>query len=385
MCCWSQGWQQQAKLITRMLATRVLFVLHKATKMMVDCSKGTQDCATQQPTKLVCCIAGASNDCKTTTPLMPDDWFSMLYCKKQQQRQCFLLSYHREQQWWLNAMSARYCLSNNIPYDRCGSTTSTIAKAQSASNNIDCNVTTTMLMMQQSFLVILQGAMTIPNKCKWRTNKATSTQQSNFHVVVCRMWRRPYCTTRQPAVQVCWGRIWQVRQRQHVHRQEHVCHKRKVHWVRQRQCVPCQGQIWGIRLGGRIRQGGPQQASCQKRRWQTPCQEWWLGWVRQQAPRHKCNWPHTSCKTTMRLCHKPPRYVPYKCTYVPYKGTFGPSDQGQMLDMWQGEDSQIHHLIRQICRFTDIDMQQMSNTEVATIPDVTTSLQKDTFNNKTSL
>jgi hypothetical protein len=27
-------------------------------------------------------------------------------------------------------------------------------------------------------------------------------------------------------------------------------------------------------------------------------------------------------------CHKPPRYVPYKCTYVPYNGTFGASDQG---------------------------------------------------------
>ena len=51
-------------------------------------------------------------------------------------------------------------------------------------------------------------------------------------------------------------------------------------------------------------------------------------------------------------CCKPPRYVPYKCTHVPYDGTFGASDQGQMLDLWQGEDSQIHHLIRQIHRFT---------------------------------
>ncbi len=51
-------------------------------------------------------------------------------------------------------------------------------------------------------------------------------------------------------------------------------------------------------------------------------------------------------------CRKPPRYVPYKCTYVPYDGTFGTSDQGQMLEVWQVEDSQIHHLIRQIHRFT---------------------------------
>ncbi len=35
----------------------------------------------------------------------------------------------------------------------------------------------------------------------------------------------------------------------------------------------------------------------------------------------------------MAVCHKPPRYVPYKCTYVPYDGTFGTSEQGQMLDL----------------------------------------------------
>jgi hypothetical protein len=28
---------------------------------------------------------------------------------------------------------------------------------------------------------------------------------------------------------------------------------------------------------------------------------------------------------TVKACHKPPRYVPYKCTYVPYNGTFGAS------------------------------------------------------------
>ncbi len=48
------------------------------------------------------------------------------------------------------------------------------------------------------------------------------------------------------------------------------------------------------------------------------------------------------------LCRKPLRYVLYKCTYVPYNGTFGASNQGQTLDVWQGEDSQIHHLIRKI-------------------------------------
>ncbi len=46
-----------------------------------------------------------------------------------------------------------------------------------------------------------------------------------------------------------------------------------------------------------------------------------------------------SCRLTMFLmgkrilCHKPPRYVPYKGTYVPYDGSFGAPDQGQMLDV----------------------------------------------------
>ncbi len=55
--------------------------------------------------------------------------------------------------------------------------------------------------------------------------------------------------------------------------------------------------------------------------------------------------------TRIPTCRKRPRYVLYKGTYVPYDGTFGASDQGQTLDVWQGEDSQIHHLIRQIHRF----------------------------------
>jgi hypothetical protein len=38
--------------------------------------------------------------------------------------------------------------------------------------------------------------------------------------------------------------------------------------------------------------------------------------------------------------------VPYIRTFVQYDGTFGASDQGQTLDVWQGEDSQIHHLIQ---------------------------------------
>ncbi len=61
------------------------------------------------------------------------------------------------------------------------------------------------------------------------------------------------------------------------------------------------------------------------------------------------NWTEIFFYATTRRqvpCCKPPRYVPYICTYVPYDGTFAVSNQGQMLDLWQGEDSQIHYLIR---------------------------------------
>jgi hypothetical protein len=39
-------------------------------------------------------------------------------------------------------------------FHQCGSTTSAIAKAQSASNNIDCNAMTTTLLVQQSFFMM---------------------------------------------------------------------------------------------------------------------------------------------------------------------------------------------------------------------------------------
>jgi hypothetical protein len=38
-------------LIAKMTATSILVILHEATMMMVDCGKGMQDCAMQQPTK----------------------------------------------------------------------------------------------------------------------------------------------------------------------------------------------------------------------------------------------------------------------------------------------------------------------------------------------
>jgi hypothetical protein len=68
-----------------------------------------------------------------------------------------------------------------------------------------------------------------------------------------------------------------------------------------------------------------------------------------------------SVSQKMCTCCKPPRYVPYKCIYVPYYGTFGASDQGQTLDVCQGEDSEIHHLIWQIHRLTISSIRKKSN------------------------
>ncbi len=53
-------------LITRMTAMSVpLYVtLQEAMTMMVDCGKGTRDCATQQPTKSLCCITREQACCK---------------------------------------------------------------------------------------------------------------------------------------------------------------------------------------------------------------------------------------------------------------------------------------------------------------------------------
>jgi hypothetical protein len=54
-------------LIARMTAMSALVVLHKAMTMIVDCGKGTQDRATQPPTKCLCRIEEASKDRETTT------------------------------------------------------------------------------------------------------------------------------------------------------------------------------------------------------------------------------------------------------------------------------------------------------------------------------
>ncbi len=73
------------------------------------------------------------------------------------------LLYLREQRWWLIATSALDPAATTNIFHWCGSTTLTIAKAQSTSNNIDRDARTTTSMKQQSFFFIkaLQGATTV--------------------------------------------------------------------------------------------------------------------------------------------------------------------------------------------------------------------------------
>ncbi len=149
---------------------------------MVDCDEGA--CAKQEPTNfLVASLEQAT-------------------IAKQQHRQCndqFLcpMSYCKKLRRWrqrLIATSAQDCLSKILTYDRCGSTTLTIAKVQSASDIIDRDNTTIMSTTRQLFLVKLQGVMTTTENL--RENVTTPKQQSIFHVVVRRMQRRPYRATR---------------------------------------------------------------------------------------------------------------------------------------------------------------------------------------------
>ncbi len=56
-----------------------------------------------------------------------------------------------------------------------------------------------------------------------------------------------------------------------------------------------------------------------------------------QKMKHYCTQTN---KLTPRICPKPPRYVLYQGTYVPYDGTYGAPDQGQMLDVQEGQTAE---------------------------------------------
>jgi hypothetical protein len=107
---------------------------------MVDCTEGVR--AKQQPTKFLFALLEQATIAKQQHHQRDDQFLCpMSYCKKLRRWQRRLI-----------ATSARDCLSDNLPNDRCGSTTSTIAKVQSANDNSDRNNTMTTLTMQQSFL-----------------------------------------------------------------------------------------------------------------------------------------------------------------------------------------------------------------------------------------
>ncbi len=85
---------------------------------MVDCNEDTR--AKQQPTKILVASLEQATIAKKWYHQRDDQLLCpMLYCKKLQQWW-----------WWLIAMSAQDCLSSNLPYDWCGSTTSTIARCK---------------------------------------------------------------------------------------------------------------------------------------------------------------------------------------------------------------------------------------------------------------
>ncbi len=221
-------------------------VLQEATTRMVDCNEGMQNRAMQQPNKLLRCIAGASNDCKTTT-LLPQ-WSHPTSCRKRLWR--------RQQR--LNAMRAQACATTANRFHRCGWTTSTIAKARDASNEIDCDATTTTLTMQQLFslYVVLQGVATVVKKA--------GEEQNNSHATI-----KLSCCYLQDATMTILRHAMisgASTPRSYV-RGEYA--KDGVQ-IRQRRRVRCQGRIWQVRKGGCI---------CQRKQLWSPC--------------HKGNWLHS--------------------------------------------------------------------------------------------
>ena len=101
---------------------------------MVDCNKGTRDCATQQPTKYLCPIKEASNNRGTTTLSM--QWSCPTSSRKRLQRR----------QWQLIVTSTWDCASDEQPFNWCGPI---VNVAWSASDKIDRDATTTTRGLSQ--------------------------------------------------------------------------------------------------------------------------------------------------------------------------------------------------------------------------------------------
>ncbi len=157
-----------------------------------------------------------------TTLSKCDDKFLTLYRKKQQRQTHFCCIARSDNDCWLQWAHEILPAATTLFY-WCGSTTSTIAKAQNASNKIDCNATMWTSTTGQSFLyVVLQVATTITTNVREEQVQLPHNNQKKY-VVLCRMQQQPCCATWQPAAHVRWGWVRQVRQKQHANTLKTVC------------------------------------------------------------------------------------------------------------------------------------------------------------------
>ncbi len=177
-------------------------------------------------------------------------------------------------------------------FDWCRPTTSTIAKAQGASNKIDCNAMMTMLTMQQSFFnVLLQEAMTVKDEGKGKQYDSQSTIKRFCHHLQDSTTTILHHATNSGA---------NMPRLSMVSKPKTVCTLPRVSKrVHHRQHVRCWGQECWVHRRGCVYWRGPQQASCQRGQQWTPCQGWQPCWVWQWAPCHKGNQPRMLCKAMM--------------------------------------------------------------------------------------
>ncbi len=191
------------------------------------------------------------------------------------------------------------CISDNLPYDQCGSTTLIIVKAQSASNNIYYGNITTTLMTWQSFLVVLQGAMTIPDKCKGRTS-VTPMQQSNIicchsqdaMTAILRHGTTNSANTPSLGSAITLEKACMLPKASTASAPKTVCTMPRAHIV----STPSRPH-----LSRRVTM-----SPLPKREMTNCCQGWQLDWVQQWAPCHKGNWPRMLWKAMIASCHKGP-------------------------------------------------------------------------------
>ena len=196
-----------------------------------------QRCTCQATTnQIFSCITGASNNCKMTS--MSTQWqflCPMSYCKKLRWRQQQLI-----------ATSAQDCLSDNLPYDWYGLTTLMIVKAWNASNEIDCDATTTMLTTRQSFWDCI--ARNNDNKTTNSREGQVWLPRNNQNIMLlfarCKGDRTAQCKDQwRKYAEVEYSKYAKedvrAHQRRCVHCQGHVHFQRQVHWVCQRWNVHC--------------------------------------------------------------------------------------------------------------------------------------------------